>query len=241
MNQWWGIVQPSCEEKNNEDKTGPKNDGKSRSKSRQDRIGAMSDRGKEGNVDQNKRDNSRSTRKRSSIDRYEDEHTYYPHWEDRRDRFPDGQFDGIEREHPTHHGPAFNYDYDRNGRSPNRYPNSHHPHHRGGDQHFPNRTRDGPHSRPYHFDGPPPADFQGGGRPYPVHGGSGPFPWEYSHRDPHGATGRGPPPPRDDRREHRDRSHRPPHSKSERDDGRNLIRNPSSNNSNRKDRARTSR
>jgi len=251
---WWGIVDPSIEEKTHEDKASSKNDpdakisadAKTHSKSRRDRSGARSDGGKEGSGDRTRRENSRNTRKRPSRDIKEEEHAYYndyPSREDRRDRFPGGEFDdGGDRYAPQLHGA--DYDYDHNGPSPNGYhPNSRNPHYRGDGQHFPHRTKDGPppHSHPYHGDGPLLRDFRGGGRPYPAHGSSGPPPWEHSHRDPYGPQGRGPPPPRDDRHDHRDRSQRSPRSKPERDDGRHSVRKPSSSSSGRKDRTRSSR
>ncbi len=258
-NQWWGIVEPSIEEKKREEKKERKSnpDEESPSRARHDRSSARSESGMQASGDRYRRDISRNTRKRSSRDRYEDEYPYYddyPRWEDRRDRFPDGPpMDGNGSGHPPHHrGEDFEYDYDPNRRSPNRYPGSRDPQHRGGGQPFPDPMRDGPHSRPYPRGAPPPRDYRegdfrdgdyrdgdyrdrdyrDGGRPYPPHGGGGTPPWDYPHRDPHGPVGRGPPPQRDDRRDYRERLHR-----SERDDGRHSVRNPSS----RRDRTRSSR
>mmetsp|Transcript_7958 Transcript_7958/g.19570 ORF Transcript_7958/g.19570 Transcript_7958/m.19570 type:complete len:548 (-) Transcript_7958:236-1879(-) len=242
---WWGIVEPSIEEKNREEKKEQKTntDAESHSKSRQDRSGVRSDKGKEGSGDRYKRGNSRSSHKRPSRDRYEDEHLHYddyPHIEDRRDRFHDGIGSGYP---PQHRGGDYEYDHDLNRRSPNRYPDYRNSHHRGGGQPFPHRMRDGPQSRPYPRGAPPPGDYRDGPgdyrdgvRPYPMHGGSGTPPWDYPHRDPHGPQGRGPPPQRDDRREYRERPHR-----SDRDDGRHSVRKPLSSSSSRKDRTRPSR
>lgn len=231
LNQWWGIVEPSIEEKNHEDKAGPKGNAKTdtNSKSRRDRSGARSDSGKEGNGDRSRRDNGRSTSKRSSREIYEDEDAYYDEYpppEERRDRFPGGGYNDYGGGYlPQPHGT--DYDYDHNRPSPNGYhQNSRNPQHRSGGQPFPHHTRDGPspRSRPYNRDGPPPGEYRGGSRPYQAHGGTGPPPRDYPHRDPYGPHGRGPPPPRDDRREHRDRSQRSPHSRTDRDDGRHSRR-----------------
>lgn len=235
---WWGIVGPSIEEKNDEEKAKSKidADSQSQSKSRRNRPGARSDSSKDGTGDLSRRDNSRSTRKRSSRDVCEDDNAHDdddPSRESRRNRFPVGEFDDGEGRYPPQlHGP--DYDFDRNGQPPDGYhSNSRNSHHRGGGQPFPHRTRDGP-PRTYPRDGPTPRDFRDGGRQYPTHGGSGPPSREYSHRDPYGPQGRGPP-SRDDRREHRDRSQRSPNSKMERDDGRHRS------SSGKKDRNRSSR
>lgn len=254
---WWGIVDPSIGERKVEEKAKSKTDADrvTQTKPRRDRSGAKSsDRTsperKDVKGDRNKRDNSRSARKRSSRDRHEDEHAYYddyPPWEDHRDRFSGGEFDDGGGGYPPPFR-ASDYDFDHNGPPPNgHHHNFRHPHHRGSGPPFPHRMGDGPppHARPYSRDGPPPGDFRGGGRPHPAHhggGGDGP-PWNHSHRDPYGPQGRGPPLPHDDRRENRDRDRprRPPHSKSERDDGRNAGRKSTGSSSNRKDRTRPSR
>lgn len=243
---WWGIVEPSVEEKKRDDKERSKNsnDAENHSRSRRDRISVRSEIGRDDKGDRYRGDNSRNTRRLSSRDRYDDEYGQYndyPRREERHDRYPGGQFNDFRDGYPPHpHGREFDHDYDRNGRPPNRYPESHPPHDHGGRQPFPPRSRDGPHSRPYPFDGPPPGpprgEFRGGGgRPYPEHGSGGPPSWDYPHRDPHGPPGRGPPPPRDDRRDYRDRPHRSPPMNTERDDGRHSGR------SSRKDRPRPSR
>jgi len=243
---WWGIVDPGIGNDKAESKIDA--DTESRSKTRRDRSNARSDSGKDGSGDRKRRDNGRHSRQRSSRDTYDDEHAYFdghPSREDRRDKFPPGEYDGGGDGHP----PRFrdtDYDYDHNGPPPNRYPpDSRHPYHRGGGggPQYPHRTRDGPppHSRPYPRGGPPPADFRGGGggRPYPAHGSSGPR--EYPHRDQFEPQGRDSIPPRDERREHRDRPQFSPHSKSERDDARQSARNPPTGSSSRKERTRTSR
>ncbi len=209
MDQWWGIVEPSAEDKKRDGKAASKSSegAESRLRSRRDRITVRSESGRDENGDRYSGDNSRNTRKRSSRDRYDDDHGHYddyPRREDRHDRFPSGQFDDFRDGYPPPtHGRDFDRDYDRNGRSTSRYPESHPPHDHGGRQPFPPRTRDGPHSRPYPSDGPPPGPPRGefrGGR------GVGPPPWDYPHRDSHGPPpGRGPPPPRDDRRDYRER------------------------------------
>ena len=224
--KWWGIVEPSIEDKRREEKPGSKNsdDAESRQRSRRDRIGARPESGRDEIGDRYRGDNSRNTRKRSSRDRYDDEYGYfddYPRREDRHDRYPDRRFDEFRDGYPP---PTHNRDFDRDYDRPmSRYPESHPPHDHGGRQPLPPRTRDGSHSRQYPFDGPPPgpprSEFRGGSRHYE---GGGPPPRDYPHRDPYGPPpGRGPPPPRDDRRDYRDR-----------DDGRHSGR------SNRNDRAR---
>ena len=221
-------------------------DSETRSKTRRDRSGVRSDGGKDGSGDRKRRDNGRHSRQRSSRDAYDDEHAYFDGYsfrEDRRDRFTPGEYDDGGDGHPPN-SRGIDYDYDRNGPPQNRYhPDSRNPYHRGGGggPSYPHHTRDGPppHSRSYSRDGPPPVDFRGGGRPYPAHGSGGPR--EYPHRDPFEAQGRGPLPPRDDRREHRDRSQRSPHSNTERDDVRHSVRIPPSGSSSRKERTRTSR
>mmetsp|Transcript_16405 Transcript_16405/g.33705 ORF Transcript_16405/g.33705 Transcript_16405/m.33705 type:complete len:373 (+) Transcript_16405:143-1261(+) len=200
---WWGIVDPSIEEKKQEEKEEPKVDAdeEKKSTSRRDRSaskpdGATSTEGKDCKRDRNKRDSSRNARKRSSRDRHEDEPQHfdgYVPWENRHDPFPGGPF----------------YDGGR-GRYPGGYPPGPRNYSLNGDA-FPIRDRPPPDGRPYPRNEGPPRDFRGGGRPYPVHDGG----WDYPAPlgDPYGPQGRG----RFSRGD-RDRSRRSPHSKADRDD-----------------------
>lgn len=215
---WWGIVDPSIEEQNIENKEISKitTDTKGDTKPRQDRSDAQSDRKSPERKDEinerNRRGGNRSTRKRSSRDHYDDDH---PSREDRFDRSAGGERGGSEYPPPLR---GNNYDYDHNDfRNPRHY---------GGDPPGPRRIGDGPppHYRPFLCDGPQPGDFRGVPRPYLTK--------DYQHRDQFEPPWRGLPMPlHDDRRENRDRDHprRSPYSNPPSEDGRNVGRNPTGN------------